>query len=144
MGVFYASFTFHILFGHLFPFYHWTFISLLSLDFYFSFIFGLLLSLFCLDFYFFLGLLFLFRVLISFLDFFFPFDTNRNLILDFFQVFLFEKTFFFIEKTIEIQNSEFVKTCGEEYVHRMSGRLSFLFIASTVLPITLKKIDNEI
>ena len=44
--------------------------------------------------------------------------------------------FFFSKKQIE--NSGFVKTCDEN-LHKMSGRLSFLFIASTVLPITLEK-----
>ena len=65
----------------LFPIFIWTFISLFYLDFYFSFLFGLLFSLFYQDFYFFLGLFSLFR------PFYFPFRTNRDLILDFFQVF---------------------------------------------------------
>ena len=60
----------------------WTFIQLFYLDFYFLFLFGLLFSLFYQDFYFFLGLFSLFR------PFYFPFRTNRDLILDFFQVFI--------------------------------------------------------
>ena len=53
---------FHILFGLLFSFFIWSFISLFSLDFYFPLVFGLLLSLFNLEFYFpfLFGLLFLF------------------------------------------------------------------------------------
>ena len=54
-----------------FPFSIWTFVSLFYLDFY-SF----------LDFYFLFGLLFLLQTFI------YPFCTNRDLILDFFQVFI--------------------------------------------------------
>ena len=69
---FIRSFTFHILFGLLFPFSIWTFISLFYLDFYFPFLFGLLfpfslwtfISLFYLNFYFpfLFGLLFPFSI----------------------------------------------------------------------------------
>ena len=58
----------------LFPISIWSFISLFSLDFYFTFLFGLLFSLFSLDFYF--SLIF-FRLLF-----------NRGHILDFFHFFI--------------------------------------------------------
>ena len=42
----FRSFTFHILFGLLYPFSLWTFVSLFCLDFHFPFLFGLFFSIF--------------------------------------------------------------------------------------------------
>ena len=72
-------------------------LSIFYLDFYFPFLFGLLFSFSCFDFLFFLfylDLYFFYRTFLSFwtfislLDLYFPFRINRDLIFDFFQVFL--------------------------------------------------------
>ena len=73
---FQTIYFFQFIFGRFFPFCIWTFIPF-SIGTFISF----------LDFYFFFGLLFLFYTFISFFDFYFSFCTNRDLILNFFQVF---------------------------------------------------------
>ena len=68
------SFTFHSLFGFLYPFSIWTFISLLYLDFYIPFLFGL----FFFNFFFFIFFSILFSILFLF---------YCSHILDFFEIF---------------------------------------------------------